>query len=76
MNALAAVAEDPERFTEPPDGSERVVTERSCPVIGPERRWAGVCALRLPDDQDAVDPVCAAMMLGFVEVATLHTLQS
>ena len=54
MNALAALAEDPERFTAPTDGSERVVTERSCVVIGPERRWAGVCALRLPDDDREV----------------------
>lgn len=54
MNALAALAEDPERFTEPPDGSERIVTERSCLVIGPDRRWAGVCALRLPDDDREV----------------------
>jgi hypothetical protein len=98
VNTLTALAEDPERFTEPPDGSERVVTQRSCLIIGPERRWAGVCALRLPDDLDAVATEVESVRrigtlehhlqaqygssapilrtLGFVEVATVHSLQS
>jgi GNAT superfamily N-acetyltransferase len=47
--ALIALAEDPEFFIEPPDGSDRHVDERFCLTIGPNRRWAGVCRLRLPD---------------------------
>jgi hypothetical protein len=47
--ALAALAEDPERFLDLPDGSRRTVTDDFCVVVGPQRRWAGVCALRLPD---------------------------
>ena len=46
---LAALAEDPELFVEPPVGSVRVVDDRYCVVIGPERRWASVCRLRLLD---------------------------
>lgn len=45
---LAALAEDPDFFIEPPEGSHRVVDERFCLVIGPHRRWAGVSRLRLP----------------------------
>ena len=50
--ALIAFAEDPDLFAEPPDGSERIVDDRCCLTIGPERRWAGVCRLRLggPDE--------------------------
>ena len=47
-SALVALAEDPELFIEPPDGSQRIVEDRYCVVIGPDRRWAGVCRLRLP----------------------------
>jgi hypothetical protein len=49
LAALAALAEDPERFIDPPAGSRRTVTGDYCVVIGPENRWAGVCALRLAD---------------------------
>ena len=51
---LAALAEDPEFYLEPPEGAERLVDERYCVVIGSERRWAGVCRLRLADEQAAV----------------------
>ena len=54
-SALAALAEDPELYLEPPEGAERFVDERYCVVIGSERRWAGVCRLRLADEQAAVD---------------------
>jgi hypothetical protein len=46
---LTELAEDPDFFVEPPDGSERIRDERYCLTIGPERRWAGVCRLRLGD---------------------------
>ena len=52
--ALIALAEDPDFFTEPPDGSDRHVDERFCLTIGPHRRWAGVCRLRLPDDAEQI----------------------
>ena len=56
--ALAALAEDPEFFTEPPDGSARHADEGFCLTIGPHRRWAGVCRLRLErDPADAVAEV-------------------
>jgi GNAT superfamily N-acetyltransferase len=45
---LVALAEDPELFIEPSDGSQRIVEDHYCVVIGPDRRWAGVCRLRLP----------------------------
>ena len=47
-SALRALAEDPELYVEPPDGSERIVDDRYGVIIGPQRRWAGVCRLRLP----------------------------
>jgi GNAT superfamily N-acetyltransferase len=47
-SALAALAEDPEFFIEPPDGSQRIVDDRYCVIIGPQRRWAGVSRLRFP----------------------------
>lgn len=53
-SALAALAEDPELYVEPPDGSERIVEDRYCVVIGPDGRWAGVCRLRLPPSPQAV----------------------
>ena len=46
--ALVALAEDPERFVEPPEGSRQILTDSYCVVIGPQRRWAGVCSMRLP----------------------------
>jgi GNAT superfamily N-acetyltransferase len=45
---LHELAEDPEGFIDPPEGAERIVDDHFCAVIGPERRWAGVCRLRLP----------------------------
>ncbi len=45
--ALVALAEDPERFVEPPEGSRQILTDSYCVVIGPQSRWAGVCSLRL-----------------------------
>lgn len=51
---LVALAEDPEFYIEPPDGSERIVDDGYCVIIGPQRRWAGVCRLRLPTVPDAV----------------------
>jgi hypothetical protein len=48
--ALIAFAEDPDFFIEPPEGSQRVADDRFCVVIGPQRRWAGVCRLRLPTE--------------------------
>lgn len=45
--ALAAVAEDPDAFVAPPAGSEQTRADGFCLTIGPERRWAGVCLLRL-----------------------------
>ncbi len=47
--ALVALAEDPERFIEPPEGSRQILTDSYCAVIGPQSRWAGVCSLRLSD---------------------------
>ena len=35
---LAALAEDPDVFIEPPEGSSRVVDGRFCLVIGPHGR--------------------------------------
>ena len=46
--ALVALAEDPERFIEPPEGSRQILTDSYCVVIGPQNRWAGVCSIRLP----------------------------
>jgi GNAT superfamily N-acetyltransferase len=46
---LRALAEDPEFFVEPPEGAQRIVDDRFCVVVGPHRRWGGVCRLRLPD---------------------------
>jgi GNAT superfamily N-acetyltransferase len=48
------LAEDPEFFIEPPEGSVRHTDVRFCLTIGPRRRWAGVCRLRLPDDTEQV----------------------
>lgn len=52
VSALQQLAEDPERFVEPPQGAERVLDDRFCLVIGPNRRWAGVCRLRLPQEEN------------------------
>src|SRR5215218_4942696 len=53
-SALAALAEDPELHVEPAEGAQRVLDARSCVVLGPGRRWAGVCRLRLPDDEGSL----------------------
>jgi GNAT superfamily N-acetyltransferase len=47
---LIALAEDPEYFIEPAEGAERIVDDRYCLIIGPDRRWASVCHLRFPGD--------------------------
>src|SRR5881296_521448 len=52
--ALIALAEDPEYFVEPPAGSERIADDRFCVVVGPHRRWAGVCRLRLSPEPGEV----------------------
>jgi hypothetical protein len=49
-----ALAEDPELYVEPPDGSDRIVDGRYGVVLGPHRRWAGVCRLRLSDSEEEV----------------------
>jgi hypothetical protein len=49
---LIALAEDPEFFIEPPEGSQRFADDRYCIIIGPHGRWAGVCRLRLPSPPD------------------------
>jgi GNAT superfamily N-acetyltransferase len=53
-SALIALAEDPEFYIEPPEGSDRNADERLCLTIGPHRRWAGVCRPRLPDDDEQI----------------------
>src|SRR5687767_9332838 len=58
-SALIALAEDPEFFIEPPEGSERLVDERFCLTIGPNHRWAGICRLRLPDDAKQIADAAA-----------------
>jgi hypothetical protein len=45
-SAVAALAEDPELYVVPAEDAERIVSDRYCVVIGPQRRWAGVCRLR------------------------------
>jgi GNAT superfamily N-acetyltransferase len=57
LASLRSLAEDPEFFLEPPEGSERIADERFCLVIGSERRWAGICRLRLPDEPSAISGV-------------------
>jgi GNAT superfamily N-acetyltransferase len=57
--ALAALAEDPDAFVAPAAGSERLERDGYCLTIGPERRWAGVCRLRL--GPGAVPAVVAAI---------------
>jgi hypothetical protein len=59
-HVLAEVAEDPEYFVEPPDGSERIIDERFCVIIGQAQYGSSVPILR---------------RLGFTEVASVHTLQ-
>jgi GNAT superfamily N-acetyltransferase len=55
--SLRYFAEDPEFFLEPPEGSTRIADDRFCVVIGSERRWAGVCRLRLRDEPSAIKRV-------------------
>jgi GNAT superfamily N-acetyltransferase len=52
--ALIAFAEDPDFFVEPPEGSRRIANDRFCVIVGPQRRWASVCRLRLPADAAAL----------------------
>jgi hypothetical protein len=53
--ALAALAEDPDRYVDQPAGSRRILTDAYCVVIGPQGRWAGVSGLRLPTGPRALD---------------------
>lgn len=64
--ALIALAEDPDFFVEPPEGSRRVSAERFSVTIGPRRRWAGVCHLRLAEAQAEVTATVAEIR-GLVE---------
>jgi GNAT superfamily N-acetyltransferase len=57
--ALVALAEDPERFVEPPEGTRQILTDSYCVVIGPQSRWAGVCSMRLPTPATDLQPVFA-----------------
>ena len=52
---LSELAEDPDLSIEPPAGSQRVIDDRYCLVIGPRRRWANVSRLRLTDQPDELD---------------------
>jgi hypothetical protein len=61
-SALARLAEDPELYTDPPEGAERIVDDRYCVTIGSERRWAGVCRLRIADDPAAVVAVTGEIL--------------
>jgi GNAT superfamily N-acetyltransferase len=61
-SALARLAEDPEFHVDPPEGAERVVDDRYCVTIGSERRWAGVCRLRIADDPAAVIAVTGEIL--------------
>ena len=65
MSALAQLAEDPDLYVDPPEGAERIVDPRYCVTIGSERRWAGVCHLRIADDPAAVAAVTGEV-LGWV----------
>ena len=53
-SVLVELAEDPEFFIEPPDGSQRIAQDSYCLIIGPRRRWAGVCRLRLQQRPEEV----------------------
>ena len=61
-SALARLAEDPEFHVDPPEGAERIVDDRYCVTIGSERRWAGVCRLRIADDPAAVVAVTGEIL--------------
>ena len=58
-STLVSLAEDPEFFIEPPEGSQRFADDRFCVIIGPHRRWAGVCRLRLPPEADELSRTVA-----------------
>lgn len=66
---LSDFAEDPEYFIEPPEGAERIADDRFCVVIGSERRWAGVCRLRLPGEP-AMLAATVEEILGLVSGVT------
>ena len=70
--ALATLAEDPELLVEPPEGARHIVEERFCVVIGPDRRWASVCRLRLTDrETDVVRAVAEVReLLGDISPVT------
>ena len=54
ISALAQLAEDPDLHVDPPEGANRIIDDRYCVTIGSERRWAGVCHLRITDEPGAV----------------------
>lgn len=58
-STLVSLAEDPEFHVEPPEGSQRFADDRFCVIIGPHRRWAGVCRLRLPPEADELSRTVA-----------------
>jgi hypothetical protein len=70
--ALIALAEDPDYFIEPPEGSERHADERFCLTIGPHRRWAGVCRLRLADDAQQI--ACAIAEIRQLTAGIEHVM--
>jgi GNAT superfamily N-acetyltransferase len=53
-SALVELAEDPEFFVRPPDGSQRTSHGSYCVIVGPHRRWASVCRLRLAHQAEEV----------------------
>ncbi len=59
---LCGFAEDPDFYLEPPDGAERIADSRFHLVIGPERRWAGLCRLRLPRETAPFDDAVSEIL--------------
>lgn len=55
--ALSLLAEDPEFHLAPPEAGERIDDDRFCLSIDSDRRAAGVCHLRLPDDPGRLEGV-------------------
>jgi hypothetical protein len=56
-DSLVALAEDPEFFIDLPDGAERLTTEHYCVTLASDRRWAGVCRLRMPVDHPGIERI-------------------
>ena len=55
--ALSLLAEDPGLHPPPPEAGERIEDDRFCLSIDSDRRAAGVCRLRLPDDPGRLERV-------------------